>query len=126
MKTILVIGAGGALGSMLRHLLNTAIAGWVRGPFPWGILAVNVLGCFAMGALVALFAGAWNVSQEARAFLTVGVLGGFTTFSAFALDTMGLWTVGDSKAALAYVSASVVLSIGGAFFGSFVVWKFIA
>lgn len=126
MKTVLAIALGGALGSVLRHFMNTAVAGLAKTQFPWGILAVNVMGCFLMGAAVAVFASLWNPSQEIRAFLTVGFLGGFTTFSAFALDSMGLWTSGDAKGMILYVMASVVLSIAAVFSGSFVVWRFFA
>lgn len=126
MKTIVAIALGGALGSVIRHFMNTGIAAFFKAPFPWGILAVNVLGCFVMGVLVAVFAGVWNPPQEVRAFLTVGFLGGFTTFSAFSLDAMALWTVGDMRGMAVYVLGSVALSIAAVFLGSFVVWKFVA
>ncbi|MCC7304917.1 MAG: fluoride efflux transporter CrcB [Alphaproteobacteria bacterium] len=126
MKTIAAIALGGALGAVARHFMNTGVASFVKTPFPWGTMSVNVLGCFVMGVLVAVFAGSWNPSQEARAFLTVGFLGGFTTFSAFSLDAMGLWTTGDVKGMLLYVAGSVVLSLAAVFLGSFVVWKFVA
>ena len=126
LKTALIIGLGGGLGSMARHFMNTGISALFKSGFPWGILIVNIVGCFAMGALVALFAGFINVSQETKLFLTAGFLGGFTTFSAFALDTMSLWTSGDVKGAILYVTASVTLSILAVFAGSAIVWKFSA
>lgn len=126
MKMILAIGLGGALGALSRHFMNTGIAAFLKAPFPWGTLCVNVLGCFVMGVFVAVFAAFGNPSQEVRAFLTVGLLGGFTTFSAFSLDAMTLWTAGDIKGALLYVTASVVLSIAAIFLGSFIVWKFVS
>jgi CrcB protein len=83
--------------------------------FPWSTFVVNVAGSFAMGALIA-----WLTSrsqppfhEQARLFLATGVLGGFTTFSAFSLDAVALWERGDMGLALAYVAASIVLSIGG-------------
>lgn len=126
MKTVLAIALGGALGSVARHFMNTSIMGVMKTPFPWGILAINVLGCFAMGMLVATFANIWNPSPEMRAFLTVGVLGGFTTFSAFSLDAMNLWTSGDAKGMALYVIASVVLSVVAVFAGSMFAGKIFA
>lgn len=116
MTMILSIAAGGALGAVLRYLLNGQIMAQWGGAFPMGILAVNVLGCFAMG----LFAGglAANASPEMRAFLTTGVLGGFTTFSAFALDAHDLTQSGQGGLALIYVAASVILALAGVFAGS--------
>ena len=84
MTVILSIAAGGALGASLRHLLNTQILAAWGGTFPAGILAVNVLGCLIMGIAAGILAQ--GSSAELRAFLTTGVLGGFTTFSAFSLD----------------------------------------
>lgn len=125
-STIGAIAAGGALGAVMRHLLNTGISSYLGESFPWGTLVVNVIGCFIMGVLVAVFANSWSPSQDFRAFLTVGVLGGFTTFSAFSLDTMLLWTQGNMGGAFAYVMASVIFSITAVFVGSFTVWKFFA
>lgn len=126
MKTILAIALGGGLGAVIRHFMNNAVSDLVKtSSFPWGIMSINILGCFIMGVLVAVFAGIWNPSEPVRAFLVVGVLGGFTTFSSFSLDAMKLWTSGDAQGALIYVLGSVVLSLAAVFFGSFVVWKFI-
>lgn len=111
MNTILAIALGGALGSVMRHLLN----GWVgslAGGFPYGILACNVIGSGVMGLLVGLFAHLWEPSQAMRAFLTVGIVGGFTTFSTFSLDTVLLFERGAYGAAALYLLLSLVLSIG--------------
>ncbi|MGB4107255.1 MAG: fluoride efflux transporter CrcB [Alphaproteobacteria bacterium] len=124
MKTILAIALGGALGSVLRYLTNVGIGTLLPSPFPWGTLTANVLGCFIMGVLIAAFMTLWNPAPEIKAFLTVGFLGGYTTFSAFSADTMTLWTQGDAMTAAAYVTASVVLSIAAVFIGSFIVGKF--
>lgn len=123
-STIAVIAAGGAAGSVARHFANTGLSALFKTSFPAGILIVNVLGCFLMGVLVALFAAKLNVPQEGKLFLTVGFLGGFTTFSAFSLDTMNLWTRGDVTGAVLYVLASVILSILAVFAGSWIVWRF--
>jgi CrcB protein len=97
------------------------VAGWVGRllgvNFPWGTLAVNVVGGLVMGLLVGVMAQAWSVSPAIRAFLTVGVLGGFTTFSAFSLETVLLLQRGDILAALAYIASSVILSVGAVWCG---------
>lgn len=117
MSQIVAIALGGALGSVGRFL----VAGWVGRVlginFPWGTLAVNVVGGLVMGLLVGVMAQAWSVSPAIRAFLTVGVLGGFTTFSAFSLETVLLLQRGDILAALAYIVSSVVLSVGAVWCG---------
>ena len=117
MGMIIPIALGGALGSLARYLLSSQIT-HVFGPgFPWGILVVNVLGCFTMGVIAELAALTWNMTPEMRAFLTTGVLGGFTTFSAFALDTAVLTERGDLAGALLYVTGSVGGSVAALFAG---------
>ena len=107
MKWVL-IAAGGAFGSVLRY----AIQGWVQrltnGSFPIGTLAVNVSGCMVIGFIAAALTGPILVREEYRIGLTVGVLGGFTTFSAFGLETFNL--ANDGQLRLAF--ANVVLSCG--------------
>ncbi len=93
----------------MRHLLNTQILAAWGGTFPAGILAVNVLGCLIMGIAAGILAQ--GSSAELRAFLTTGVLGGFTTFSAFAYDAVFLAEGGRLTAAVGYVAGSVILSI---------------
>ena len=121
MNMILAVAVGGALGSVTRHLLNSRIAAWLGTGFPWGILIVNILGGLLMGLLIELLALKWSLSAEWRAFLTVGILGGFTTFSSFSLDTVVLMQRGDHLLAFIYVAGSVVLSIGAVFGGMAVV-----
>ncbi len=111
MYIVLAIAAGGAIGAVLRHLVGLLTSQLAQTEFPWGTLSVNVIGSFIMGALVTYFALIWTPSQEVRAFLTVGVLGGFTTFSTFSLDVMTLWERGASMAAMGYIMASIMLSI---------------
>jgi CrcB protein len=79
--------------------------------FPWGTLIINVTGSFLIGLFASLFASRWDLPQAARIFLTVGVCGGFTTFSTFSLDSFYLMERGEMLAAGAYVAASVILSI---------------
>jgi len=113
MNMILAVAAGGALGAMMRYLLMSQIGRWLGTGLPWGTLAVNVIGSFAMGALVESFALVWSAGAWMRVFLTVGVLGGFTTFSAFSLDVVVLLERGQMAMAGAYVAASVLVSVAG-------------
>lgn len=114
---LLAVAAGGAAGSLLRFGAMSAVGHWLGSGFPWGTLVVNVLGSFVMGVLIEGWALAWSVSPEMRAFLTVGVLGGFTTFSTFSLDAAYLIERQQTAAAAAYVVASVAMSVGSLFLG---------
>ncbi len=111
------VALGGALGSVARYGMTAAIGRFMGAGFPWGTLAVNVLGSFIMGILVEIFVKELPIIQELRAFLAVGVLGGFTTFSAFSLDAVTLIERGEINAAAVYVLASVVLSVSALFLG---------
>ena len=115
MKMILAVAVGGALGSVARHLMAARITAWLGSGFPWGIFTINVLGGLIMGVLVELMALRWSLSGEWRAFLTVGILGGFTTFSSFSLDVVLLMERGDHTLAALYVIGSVALSVGALF-----------
>ncbi|WP_306148352.1 MULTISPECIES: fluoride efflux transporter CrcB [unclassified Roseibium] len=118
MYHLLLVMIGGGIGAGGRHLVSMATLRLFGPGFPVGTLAVNVIGSLAMG----LFIG-WLVKHEAahlqplRYFLATGLLGGFTTFSAFSLDTSVLWERGDTMLALIYVVGSVVLSIVAVFAG---------
>lgn len=103
----LLVALGGAAGSVLRYAVSLAL----NGAWPWGTLAVNALGSVAIGALTAA-----GTSGEARLLLVTGVLGGFTTFSAFSLEAATLWGRGPYLAAL-YVGASLGLGFAGFFLG---------
>lgn len=117
MGQIVAVALGGALGSVGRFLLAGWIGRQVGTGFPWGTLAVNIVGGLIMGVLVELMALSWDVSASTRAFLTVGVLGGFTTFSAFSLETVLLFQRGEMAAAFSYIASSVVLSVGAVWCG---------
>jgi CrcB protein len=108
---LLAIAAGGALGSVVRYLGGIAATKAFGLGFPWGTLLINIAGSFLIGAFVELFALKWDLPQEARVFLTVGICGGFTTFSTFSLDAYVLIERGELGLAGAYIVASVVLSI---------------
>lgn len=117
MNALIAVAAGGAAGSVLRYLVGLQAGRWLGSGFPWGTLAVNVAGCFVMGLLVELMALHWSPGPALRTFLTVGLLGGFTTFSAFSLDVALLAERGDLALTLLYAAASVLLSVGGLFAG---------
>ena len=117
-KMVASVMVGGALGTLGRYVLMGFLGQWIGGALlPAATLAVNVLGCFAMGALVEILALAWSPSPELRAFLVVGILGGFTTFSAFSLDVFYLVGRGMVLGAGAYIAASVILSLAAFFVG---------
>ena len=118
---ILAIAIGGAAGSLARHFLSSGIYGVTGTAFPYGILTVNVLGGLIMGIVVELGALKLNYSLEMRALLTTGILGGFTTFSTFSLDTALLIERGDWLGAALYMIGSVVLSVAALFGGLFIV-----
>lgn len=107
--TLLQVALGGALGAVARYLTGAAAIRLLGPGFPWGTLAVNVLGSFLMGVLVVVLA---QLSATRLApFLMTGILGGFTTFSAFSLDALTLWERGQGTLAALYVAASVGLSL---------------
>ena len=117
---------GGGVGAAGRHGVNVAAQRLIGIDFPWGTLIVNVAGSLAMGLIAGWFAfkSDLGLSQHARLFLTTGVLGGFTTFSAFSLDAVLLWERGASVVAVAYVLGSVAASITGLFLGLAIVRAF--
>ena len=115
MTPLLQVAIGGALGASGRYLTTTAVARLMGKSFPWGTMTVNVLGSFAMGVLVVMLA---HLSGNRFApLLMTGVLGGFTTFSAFSLDAATLYERGQVGPAAAYILASVILSVMALFAG---------
>ena len=117
MKTVMAIALGGALGAVARHFISHWSVVALGNGFPWGTLTVNVVGCFALGVVVEVMALVWSPAAEWRAFLTVGVLGAFTTFSAFSLDISILHERGEMLQAILYVTVSVAGSIAAIFAG---------
>lgn len=111
MKLLLLVSAGGAIGAGARHLVNLAVLKWLGPGFPWATLFVNVLGSCAMGLLLGIIGTRYDGSADLRAFLLTGILGGFTTFSAFSMDAMNLWQRGEGIAAAAYIATSVAASL---------------
>jgi CrcB protein len=109
MTLVLLAAAGGAIGAALRHLANSLCGHLFGSALPWGTFVVNVVGSLAMGLLVALFAARWNAPLEVRVFLATGVLGGFTTFSAFSLDFAFLIERKAYLAAAGYAGGTMAL-----------------
>lgn len=96
----------------MRYLVGIGSGRIFGTNFPWGTLIINVTGSFLIGAFVGLFADKWDLSQAMRIFLTVGICGGYTTFSTFSLDAYYLIECGQTLASFAYMIASVALSLG--------------
>jgi CrcB protein len=117
MNTILAVAIGGAAGSVARYLTQVWGGRLLGTDFPWGTITVNILGSLIMGILVELFALRWSADPVTRAFLTVGILGGYTTFSSFSLDTLVLVQRGELATATAYILASVIVSLAAIFSG---------
>ena len=128
MMGTLAVAAGGAVGSVLRYwgTLLAARIGWVE--FPWATIAINVLGSFVIGwfATATMPGVASPTSQELRLLVMAGLCGGFTTFSAFSLQTLDLLRAGQTLAALANVLASVVLCIAAAALGHWLALRGVA
>jgi len=127
MMKLLLIGSGGFIGSVLRYLVSgSAQTASQSIAFPYGTLAVNVIGCFLIGFLSELAQSRSLFSPDTRAFLIVGILGGFTTFSAFGNETMNLLRDGGQALALLNVSAQVLLGLGAVWLGyilAYQIWR---
>src|ERR1700751_409346 len=113
----LLVFVGGGLGASLRHLINVTCAKCIGIDFPWGTFIINITGSTVMGLIAGYLAFKGQASQPWRLFLMTGILGGYTTFSAFSLDAATLYERGALGLAAAYVLGSVVLSIAGLFAG---------
>ena len=117
MKEVLAVAAGGVIGAVARHLVYVAAGHLLGTGFPYGTLIVNVVGSFAMGVLVETMALVWSSSTAMRLFLATGILGAFTTFSAFSLDFAVLFERRAYGLCAIYAIASFVLSVGALFAG---------
>lgn len=120
-EEMIAVIIGGAVGALLRFLLSTVINQALPKNYPWGIWVVNILGCFAMGIIAALFAHKHMNSAFLRAGIVIGVLGGFTTFSSFSLDTFTLYQNSMQLTAVFYVISTVVLSILATWLGFYII-----
>jgi fluoride exporter len=118
MGKYLFIGLGGAIGSVCRYGLSSFIYRILGDRFPYGTMTVNILGCFAIGLLMMLFDERWLVQPNVRLFLTVGILGGFTTFSTFSYETIEIFRGGNISFGLLNMLGSIVLCLGATWAGS--------
>jgi CrcB protein len=118
MGIVLWVGIGGFLGSVFRYILSGLVQEWTgRDDFPVGTLAVNLLGCLIVGLLSQLAEARGAFSPETRAFVVIGILGGFTTFSAFGNETVNLWRDRETFLALVNVASHLVLGLGMVWLG---------
>lgn len=125
MNHIILVAIGGALGSVGRYLTGLATLRLFGPGYPWGTLTVNLVGGLAIGIFAELIARRFDGSAELRLFIITGILGGFTTFSAFSLEVTAMAERGDYLTALGYVLVSVVLSVAAVFSGLALVRAFV-
>lgn len=127
MGKLFLAGIGGFIGSALRYAVTGSIQTWTKSvDFPYGTLAVNLIGCFAIGLLSYLAETRGVFTAETRTLIFIGVLGGFTTFSAFGNETMNLWRDGQNYLAAANIAAQLVLGLGAVWIGralAFQIWR---
>ncbi|MFA7277013.1 MAG: fluoride efflux transporter CrcB [Pseudobdellovibrionaceae bacterium] len=117
MLHFLLVGLGGALGAMLRHGTNLLALRWLGPDFPYGTMAINITGSILIGIVAGLLAHVTQWTQELRLFAVVGILGGYTTFSAYSLDSFLLLERGDYMQAAIYMGGTVILSLVAVFIG---------
>ena len=117
MQMLLAIATGGAIGAVSRHYVAGYVFRTFGSGFPYGTFAVNIIGSLLMGFLVTAFALKFQTSQELRGFLTVGILGSFTTFSTYSLETVLLIERGDWTGAATYAFGSMLVGVMALFFG---------
>ena len=121
MNSIFAVAVGGAIGATGRYLFNLQMLRLLGPNFPWGTFGVNLIGSFIMGLVAGLFALRLDLSAEMRSFITTGILGGFTTFSAFSLEVGLLWERGAAGQALLYALGSVLFGVAAMFLGLWLV-----
>ena len=125
--SVIYVAIGGALGSVSRYLLGIWTQTFSKSiDFPYGTLAVNLIGCFVIGFLSQLAEARGAFTPESRAFIFIGILGGFTTFSSFGNETINLLRGGEAFNALANVGANVILGLALVWFGrtaAYLIWK---
>ena len=116
-RNILLVGLGGGLGSMARYGCQRWFSLYYPGSFPWGTFAVNIIGCFLIGIFWGLSFRSFESNENWKLFLMTGICGGYTTFSAFTLEGIGL--IKEQKMALffLYIAASVLLGLAATFAG---------
>lgn len=127
MTNILLVGIGGFIGSVTRYLVSGYVQQATKSiGFPFGTLAVNLLGCFIIGFLAQLVETRGMLTNESRLFIFVGILGGFTTFSSFGNETLNLARDGQMMSVLANIGANVVIGLFAVWLGrtaSYLIWR---
>jgi CrcB protein len=113
----LVIAIGAMIGGLLRYIVSVSFSSPVAGSFPWSTLAINVVGSFFLGLVMQLAGERHFIGDSVKLFLTIGVIGSFTTFSAFSYETISLFQSGEAMRGVIYITASNILSIIAAFGG---------
>jgi CrcB protein len=116
-RALLLAGLGGGIGSMLRYLTSVVVAKYVQGVFPLAIFIVNIGGCFLIGVFMGLMEGRQCVNPDLRFLFITGFCGGYTTFSTFAAENVGLVQAGHLPTAILYVVASVAVGMGAVWLG---------
>jgi CrcB protein len=126
LSNVFLVGMGGFIGSVIRYFVGGIVQQSSRSLFPYGTLAVNVLGCFIIGFLAQLAEARGLFASEARSFVFIGILGGFTTFSTFGNETLNLARDGQMMGAVANVGANVLLGLFAVWLGrsvSYLIWR---
>lgn len=121
----LAVGLGGALGAIARYALSHQVYEWFGRGFAWGTLSVNIIGSFLMGLLVILLVNKWGASAELKAFLLVGFLGAFTTFSTFSFENVQYLQTGETSKALLNMVVSVLTCLLATWVGIRVAQQFL-
>lgn len=124
MRTIFLIGIGSFIGGVARYLISRSVQGMPGSFFPWGTMLVNILGCLAIGLIFGLFERGSLLNYELRMFLTVGLCGGFTTFSTFMNENYLLLQDGNFLGLAVYTSLSLILGFGAVYLGYFIIKLF--
>ena len=119
-KTIILVGIGGGIGSILRFLSGLLVNKYIPLVFPWGTFMVNVVGCFLIGAFLGIFDRDQWTDPDLKTLLVIGFCGGFTTFSTFSFESLGLLQSNNTAIAIAYMALSVIICLLATWVGFFV------
>lgn len=117
MTMLIYVAIGGAVGAAGRYSVGVAVSSWLGHGFPFATMIVNVVGSLVLGAVIELSALVWSPSMELRGMIVIGLLGAFTTFSAFSLDVVTLISRNEILSAVIYVGVSVIASVGALWVG---------